>query len=238
MSMIEWAENEVKLACAREKRNAKNDEWDYGVACYESALKAYKCLCGDGHSGTSIGITQSILNRLIDGRPLTPIEDTDDMWNACNFGSNDKKTTYQCTRMSSLFKDVYPDGTVEYHDVDRTRCYGKSNPNVLYHSGLVDRLINKMYPITMPYIPDGTIKVACEDFLVDRQNGDFDTVGVYYAVKPDGERVDIKRYFKCDDWLDNDWVEISHDEYKARWQECLQREAKEGMKEKNDESSH
>ena len=216
MSMIEWAEREIKIACAREKRNSKDGEWDYGVACYESALKAYKCLCGDGHSGMSIGITKSILNRLIDGRPLTPIEDTDDIWNLCNFGENDKKKVYQCKRMSSLFKDVYPDGTVKYHDVDRTRCYGKTNPNVLYHSGLVDRFIGEMWPITMPYYPDGTIKVACEDFLVDKRNGDFDTVGIFYAVQPDGTRIEINRYFKCDDWLDNDWVEITHYEYQER----------------------
>ena len=217
MSMINWAENEIRIACEREKRNSKDGEWDYGVACYESALKAFKCLCGDEHSGMSIGITKSILNRLIDGRPLTPIEDTVDIWNLCNFGENDKKKVYQCKRTSSLFKYVYPDGTVKYHDVDRTRCYGKTNPNVLYHSSLVDGLIGKMWPITMPYYPDGTIKVACEDFLVDKRNGDFDTVGIFYAVQPDGTRVEINRYFKRDDWLDNDWVEITHDEYVKRY---------------------
>lgn len=217
MSMIDWAEREIKIACEREKRNAKDDEWDYGCACYESALKAFKSLCGDGHSGMSIGITKSILNRLIDGRPLTPIEDTDDVWNLCTYGDDDKKKVYQCRRMSSLFKDVYPDGTVKYHDIDRVCCYGKTNPNIVYHSSLVDRLIHEMWPITMPYCPDGTIKVACEDFLTDRRDGDFDTVGIYYAVKPDGERVDIKRYFKCDEWLDNDWVEINWQEYHDRY---------------------
>lgn len=215
MSMIEWAENEVKLACAREKRNAKNDERDYGVACYESALKAYKCLCGDGHSGMSIGITQSILNRLIDGRPLTPIEDTDDNWNMCSHGG-DKKTIYQCRRMSSLFKDVYPDGTFKYHDVDRFRCYNVHNPNIPYYSGLVARLIDEMLPITMPYCPDGTIKVYCNDFLTDRRNGDFDTVAVYHAIKPDGTKLDITRFFKCDEWIDDDWVEIDNVEYTTR----------------------
>lgn len=217
MSMIDWAENEINIACEREKRNTKDGEWDYGRACYESALKAFKSLCGDGHSGMSIGITKSILNRLIDGRPLTPIEDTDDVWNLYTYGDDDKKKVYQCRRMSSLFKDVYPDGTVKYHDIDRVRCYGKTNPNILYHSGLVDRLIHEMWPIAMPYCPDGTIEVACEDFLTDRRNGDFDTVGIHYAVKPDGERVGINRYFKCDDWLDNDWVEISWLEYHNRY---------------------
>ena len=34
-----WAENEVKIACHR-----KGDEFDYGCASYESALKAFKTL--------------------------------------------------------------------------------------------------------------------------------------------------------------------------------------------------
>lgn len=216
MSMMDWAEREIKIACERERDNAPNGEWDYGVACYESAFKAFKSLCGDEHSGMSIGITKQILNRLIDGRPLTPIEDTDDVWHQCNRGDTDKKITYQCNRMSSLFKNVYPDGTVKYHDVDRVRCYGKTNHNIVYHSGLVDRLIHEMYPITMPYCPDGTIKVCCEDFLVDRRNGDFDTVAIFYADRPDGERVEINRYFKCDDWLDNNWVEIDCLDYNVR----------------------
>ena len=49
MSMITWAEREVKLACEKERGKSNNPEdWDYGCACYESALKAYKSLCDDG----------------------------------------------------------------------------------------------------------------------------------------------------------------------------------------------
>ena len=67
MNMKEWAEREVKIACKRENPDRKEGEWDYGCACYESALKAFNSLLDDGHSGYSIGITKQILNRLIDG---------------------------------------------------------------------------------------------------------------------------------------------------------------------------
>lgn len=99
MSMLEWAKREVAIASKRERGDKPEDEWDYGVACYESALKAFESLCGDGHSGYSIGVTKNILNRLIDGKPLTPIEDTEDVWNQCNRGVEDP-VTYQCKRMS------------------------------------------------------------------------------------------------------------------------------------------
>lgn len=132
----------------------------------ESALKAFNCLMEDGHSGMSIGFTKAFLNRLIDGKPLTPIEDTDDIWEFS--WEDDGVKTYQCTRMSSLFKDEYSDGTVKYHDVDRVICYEVSSPDVSYSSGFVRKTIDEMFPITMPYWPkDNPYKVYVEEFLTD-----------------------------------------------------------------------
>ena len=44
---------------------------------------------------------------------------------------------------------------------------------------------------------------------------DFDTVGIFYGVKPDGTRVDINRYFK-QSLETNDFIEISEREYPMR----------------------
>lgn len=222
MDMLDWAKREVEIACKKENPDRKEGEFDYGCACYESALKAFETLCGQGHSGFSIKMTQAILNRLIDGQPLTPIEDTDDIWNKCSRVYDDRKT-YQCQRMSSLFKDVYADGRIEYHDVDCCYCININNPNSTYSSGLVRRIIHEMFPITMPYMPDKPIKVFCEDFLTDRKNGDFDTVGVFYALKEKSgkqEKIDISRFFR--EPYENEkqtysgWVEISKEEYYER----------------------
>ena len=101
----DWAAREVALASQKEREGAENkDDWDYGVACYESALRAYRSLERDGHSGMSIQITKSILNRLIDGKCLTPIEDDPDIWTKVEFGESDPIQHFQCKRMSSLFK--------------------------------------------------------------------------------------------------------------------------------------
>lgn len=219
-SMLDWANREVKIACKKENPNRKEGEFDYGCTCYESALKAFESLCDDGHSGFSIKITQAILNRLLDGKPLTPIEDTDDIWNECVRGKCCPET-YQCKRMSSLFKYVYANGTVKYDDVDRSYCVDINNRNCTYSSGLVRRIIDQMFPITMPYMPcEEQIKVYCEDFLTDKKNGDFDTVGVFYAlVTTDGkqQKIDINRFFrepKSDE--KGSWIEISKDEYYER----------------------
>lgn len=217
--MLDWAEREVAIACEKEKSNRKEGEFDYGCACYESALKAFKTLCDDGHSGLSMKITQSILNRLINGQPLTPIEDTDDIWYERHH-CKDRHKLYQCKRMSSLFKDVYADGAIKYSDNNRLYCVNIHNPNNTYSSGLVRRIIDKMFPITMPYMPDKPIKVYCEDFLTDKKNGDFDTFGIFYALKTENgqqEKIEINRFFKeSKDNEEYDWVEISKEEYMQR----------------------
>lgn len=219
--MLDWAKRGVEIACNKENPNRKEGKFDYGCACYESALKAFESLCDDGHLGFSIKMTQAILNLLLDGKPLTPIEDTDDIWNECERGKGFQET-YQCKRMSSLFKYVYADGTVKYDDVYRSYCVDINNQNCTYSSGLVRRIIDEMFPITMPYMPcEESIKVYCEDFLTDKKNGDFDnTVGVFYAlVTTDGkqQKIDINRFFrepKSDE--KGIWIEISKDEYYER----------------------
>lgn len=218
-NMLDWAKREVEIACKKERGNAKEDEFDYICACYESALKAFESLLEDTHSGFSIKITQSILNRLLNGQPLTPIEDTDDIWidSICSVKG---VKAYQCKRMNSLFKDVYPDGTIKYQDINGSYCINISNPTVGYSSSLVRDIIDKMFPITMPYMPGNPIKVYCEDFLTDKKNGDFDTVGVFYALRTEAgkqEKIDINRFFRVpEDDEPGAWTEISKEEYDER----------------------
>lgn len=192
-----WAENEVTLACKHEAPNRKDGEWDYGCHCYESALKAFRSLLEAGHSGTSIGFTKAILNRLIDGKPFMPIEDTEDAWNPCDFDRNGGTKHYQCKRMPSLFKEIAADGTVTYRDVDRYCGINNGIHEASCHCGLIDHVMNEKFPIRMPYFPfNKPFKVYTEDFLTDSKNGDYDTMGLLYVIDPHGNRIEINRYFK------------------------------------------
>lgn len=214
--MLDWAKREVAIASKRERGDKPEDEWDYGVACYDSALKAFESLLGDNHSGFSIHVTKGILNRLIDGKLLTPIEDTEDVWNKCYRGNGDDKTTYQCKRMSSLFKDVYDDGKVVYKDINRYYCINKNDPNISWHNGFIGNIYNEMFPLTMPYMPSNKADlIVCDELLTDPKNGDFDTIAVLYIQRAHGERVEVNRYFKEGD---ESFVEISPEEYKEREQ--------------------
>lgn len=138
-----WAKNEVKLAC-------ENATDDYSAFCYKSALKAFKSLCDDDHSGCSMAFTQHILNELIDTHALTPIEDIPDVWN-CVKEDADRKL-YQCKRMASLFKTEHLDGRITYSDIDRCR-YETVAGHSYYYSKEAIKIIDKLFPITLPYLP-------------------------------------------------------------------------------------
>lgn len=215
MDMSEWAKQEVEIAIEREKRLADNDpdEYSYGVECYKSALKAFECLMEDGHSGYSINFTKHILMRLIDGNPLVPIEDTPDIWQGVESCNKDYKS-YQCKRMSSLFKDVYEDGTVKYSNVNRYYCEDIHSGSTYTNGFIAREIIDKMFPITMPYMSsDRKYKVTTEDILYDTANGDYDTIAVYTVTTPEGDVITLDLFYKeSPDGL----VQIDHDEFYER----------------------
>lgn len=217
MSMKEWAEREIELL----KEANKPDEgecFDYVGGCCDSALKAFEMLLDDEHSGLSIQITKMILDKLIDGKALTPIEDVPESWNYVGCYDEEEEAAgirrYQCKRMSSLFKVEYPDGTVVYNDVDRDCGVNLNNPDVVFGSGTVSRIINEMFPITMPYTPPAKpYKVYTEDFLSNKDNRDFDTEGFFYVETPDGEKIEINKFYHYP--ARGEKIEITREKYEA-----------------------
>ena len=219
MSMIEWAEKEVELACKREAPDRNDGEWDYGCTCYESALKAYKSLCEDGHSGTSFWFTKNILVKLMNGDPLTPIEDTDDIWNECGADTREHFTVYQCKRKSSLFKDIYDDGHIEYSDVERFLCYNPDDPHKThFYNGFVARIANEYRPIIFPYYPDNANKYKIQVIeSLYRYDGhdDYDMLAILGMENlARTEYVPINRYYISEEG--QELTEISEQEYKDR----------------------
>lgn len=215
---ILWAENEIKLAIDKEKEaSAKDGEplgWEYGAACYESAMKAFRSLLEDGHSGTSIGFTKNILMRLLDEKCLTPIEDTEDVWGEPYENLRKGGTTYQCKRMSSLFKTVYPDGTVKYNDVNRYYCED-IRTGCTSTFGFAENILDELYPITMPYMPSSKKYVIyMTDFATTGEVGCFDTMAIFAIQSPDDEKKILNLFYGENEA--GDFVEISVEEYKER----------------------
>ena len=217
MSMYEWAEQECRLACKKENPNFDfdSDDFDYGCSCYKSALKAYKSLLEDEHSGMSFSFTRNILDRLMRGEPLTPITDDDFkggslIYDADDLASMGLKSEIQCPRMSSLFRKETIDGEVTYHDLDRAYCIDIEKPSETFSCSATD-IVDELFPIKMPYLPKREkYKVYVQTFLTNKKNGDLDTRGIIYLITPDGKRIDINRYYTE---KEGKLVEISKDEY-------------------------
>lgn len=209
--MLDWAKEEIRIAIEKED--------GYGKACYESALKAYKCLCEDEHSGLSWALTTQILNQLCKGFPLSPIENTPDVWEEVSELPGGK-TLYQCKRRPSLFKDIDKKGNETFSDVERVKCVDPKTDTVFAFS-LATHMIDDMFPIEFPYLPIDKYKVAVVSFKADDPECDLDTIGISTILTPDKEVIQVNRFFrKPDDREDptfNGWVEIDIDEFIKRY---------------------
>ena len=221
--MIDWAEREVKIAIAHERKSGEGIGFEYAKGCYESALKAFRSLCEDEHSGMSFSITADILRRLIKRQPLTPIEDSDEEWTEA-WISDDGIKHYQHKRLSSLFKDVDPEGKASYNDNGAYICIDEET-NIPYHGGGAWEVFRNYYKISFPYSPPlEPYKIITREYLTDRKNGDFDTKEYVFIVTPDGKQIPVYRFFKE---FNNEWKEIKFEEFLERMKLHNERERKE-----------
>ena len=210
MTTKEWAEKEIEIACKKENPNWDGKSFDYGCACYQSALKAYKSLCEDDHSGFSFNLTKNILIRLMNDLPLKPITDEDFTSVEPEIKESPKylkehglKSSLQCPRMSGLFREETLDGKITYSNVDRVIMHD-ANGDEWCHSGIATRLVDEMFPITMPYYPKvDKFKVYGETFYMDdgvdksaENVGTYNLIKIYYIITPDGERIEINKEFE------------------------------------------
>ena len=192
--VLEWADKELELALADLDKEEDEAVKLMSKSCFESAMRCYRTLIADNHSGTSMGITKHIINRLISVKPLTPIEDTEDVWTPVHDAEKDNKK-YQSTRLPSLFKIVDKDGNVTYNDNNRVVCRNFLNGDRFYY-GFVSNLIDKLVPITMPYNPsDKAITVYVKDFTL----GDYHYLGIYNAILPGKGQIDINKFTKINE---------------------------------------
>lgn len=226
-AMEMWVEREVRIAIEREQEADRKDceerdkkynpkDFSYGSEIYRSALRAYKTLLKDGHSGMSWAFTTGVLTRMMKNLPLTPLTGADDEWVECGIRNADGTVDYQNCRKSSLFKHVHPDGTVTYNDVDRAVCVDAEDKGDTHYFGLCTSVVDEMFPITFPYSPASkAYKVVDHIFDSNGKRGEFDTVGILRVECPDGEVKLVDRYYKEGEM---EWVAIGKDEFELRLQ--------------------
>lgn len=204
MNMSEWAKREVEIV--KEDKTGDEELCRYADGCYDSALKAYLSLCEDGHSGMSIGFTLGILNRLVKGLPLSPIEGKEDEWEVIE--RKDNHITYQNKRCFALFKKVI-NGEVSYNYVDKTVVF-YNGEDTGCHNGHASKFVEELHPTTLPFMPpEKSYKVYCNEY--DSAQGDYVLREYTHLINPDGEREELNRYFLLSGH--NDSIELTKSEF-------------------------
>ena len=182
MTEKSWAEHEVKIVLDNLKKD-QSEDYRYTEAVLNAALEVYNVLMEQDHSGMSYNCTCKILKDLLDRKPLTPITGRDDEWG---------------------YTETRPDGTIKYSDVDRVRSAEVGTHDYCWSSGTSTRVVDELFPITLPYYPEGTFLVDSvtinslgEDILFNC--GDYNGVFIYSLRTPDGKRYEVNRLFLEDE---------------------------------------
>lgn len=197
-----WAEEEVKKALAETPDENKK----YLKLIYESALEAYNVLLEEGHSGLSISLTLQVLSHLIERKPLTSITEKDFEGvtpldrSEVFLSKRGFKEVYQCPRYSSLFKEVYLDGSVSYSDNNRVETIDRFG--AACHCGRITKMVDREFPITLPYSPGKPYKVYTIEFTYDRDKdlvtidpGVYNSMYISHIVTPKGETITLKEWW-------------------------------------------
>lgn len=127
--------------------------------CADTALKAYMLIKESGHSDLGSGIVVDLLTRMLNDLPITPITDEDFPYSIVMIGGDEYlrdhnlKCSIPCRRMDSIYKEETIDGKVSYTDTNRFVCYDEKDPKFAYTCNTGERVVDKMFPITMPYYP-------------------------------------------------------------------------------------
>lgn len=210
--MIDY-KKEIELAIKRENPNWDGKSFDYGVAIYKNVEECYEAILPlikkAEHSGMSYGFFVNIFKRLLDGKVLTPITEEDFIVEfPKESGLQDRidkqsgTITRQCTRYSSIFRDIHKDGTISYIDVNRIRTVDQYGMG--WGSGLIaDRCKDLIPEIKLPYMPtDHPIDIFVWEFCYDKERDNFYLEKGYYnaffidkIVFPNGKIVQVNRLF-------------------------------------------
>ena len=199
------AEKEVKILKEKLEKEHPGSTyiWDVALKVYKTLISKYPHIFAN-----DLGYGNSVLQNvqeLAGGFPLTAIDGIDEEWQEVpngvliKMGKKGVVIKYRNTRLTSLFKEVYADGHIEFHD-----NYRVTTENFIigteYIFGLSNLIYDEMYPIKMPYNhkSEWGAKVYIHDFVSDPKDkeSNFDTVAVLFAKEPGGKIVSINRYFR------------------------------------------
>ncbi len=108
-NLVEHAERELKLA------GLFKTESDYSGRVAEGVMRVVKVFAKEGHSGSSAGITVTLLTKLLNFENLVPINSDPQYWVEVQEGCRGTNPLWQSIRNPSYFSE---DGGVTFYNLD------------------------------------------------------------------------------------------------------------------------
>lgn len=185
-----WAKKEIKAFNADCK---KSEKFSFLQKRNKTALKLFKVVCKATYGTFTVAPT---FNDLVEGVPLTPITDDNAEWKEVE---NNK---WQSQRYPSLFKTIKKDGSIVYTDKNRKKWKLGD-----------DRILDDLFPISLPYLPSSTKKFYVEVETWECLDGKSTVCWIQYVITPEMKYIPINKYYYD---VDGERREITKEEFDER----------------------
>lgn len=202
-----WAEERKAKEHAAEREAGDEMLIGYACSCVDSAAKAYKAMLQSENPVSDRA--KELLDRLIEGKPLSPITDDDfkaipedalDDWEVYSsdwLKKNHMKSFMQCPRMFSLFREEDLDGNVTYSDNEY--AFFVNQRGTQWYSAKAREAVSRMFPITMPYYPTAKpyliygreYYMEGDEDKSEEHRGTTNVTYYDYLITPDGKRIEL-----------------------------------------------
>lgn len=227
-NLLEWISNEAKLAS---QNNEKVGEMLISI------VDVLKMLEKDSvRTHITFYTYRQYITDLLYQKPLTALTGEEEEW---EYAGVDKETQNEhihirCNkrwpflyRREVITYDNKKTRSYTYTDTKRSVCVNVNNLNEMWTGGIGQKLLDEMIPIEFPYVVNmEPIRIYMEKFLYHEENQDpvtptYDTFAVMCFRKPNGEIIDVKKFFKIDEG--NEAIEITKQEYFQRKKKVMER---------------
>jgi len=132
----------------------------------------------------------NVLTSMANGHPLTPIDLDSPYWDILPIPVLSPNSTkiYQSSRYKHLYKYEMGDGSVQFSDMDSYECIDDQHPDEYFSPGLIQPIMDELYPITFPYMPlTKKREVHCL-----RSSFAFQ---ILYIIEPDGTKTKVNKCY-------------------------------------------
>ena len=221
---LEWIRNELKIASGYiyihdPDKDDKNKKYEAILNMFEN-VKENVIPQNIRYCGSKL--VEDTISKLIDGIPLTPVENNDDDWLIRDIDKT--REIYKHKRLNTLYKLV-EDGKITY--IGGKNYLVVCDEEYVYDSSctIVSEILDKLYPVTFPFTPNKGVYIAHIEKCLSNRNNDkdkegFDTIYVKNIIEPSGKIINIDLYYSRT--VDN-WSEIDDSVYESRLELATQR---------------